>query len=133
LTKEWKFGKQKAWLNEDNRIVYMAITGDLTVEEALRMSSIYYEIHKDIIGGGNETLLSMMVYEGKVNISNEARKALKDEMSKREEETRLKVKIAIVGATPGMRMMAKIYLKLSGQKDAGFFNTEEEAEKWLKE
>lgn len=41
-------------------------------------------------------------------------------------------KIALYGAKPGLRMLAKIVVKAMGRgKDTGFFATEEEALAWL--
>jgi hypothetical protein len=64
-----------------------------------------------------------------MNMPKESRKALKEEFMAQSDPG--VDKYAVVGASPGIRMLAKMVIRLSGVKDAAFFKTEEEALEWF--
>jgi hypothetical protein len=114
------------WFDEENGVLCvktLAMLEKADVDEILPKVAEYLEgkEHRYILGDLSQNPTGLL--------SKDARNAFKDNAKYLEVE-----KIAIIGANPSIRMIAKIALTIMGSSDiAKFFKTEEEAIAWLKE
>jgi len=113
------------WFDESNRIVYLKTYHTLTendVHELMEVAGKKFE--------GKEIRYSL------IDLSEATSEPIQKgtrEAFKKYADSLTYDKVAIVGANPTTRMLAKIALAVVGKsKVAKFFKTEEEALKWLK-
>ncbi len=126
---EKSIGNHTIGYDEELGFVYVNIEGPFDLSEYKEHEQIQREIFSD----PGRKKLALYRITGKMKLSNETRKAvqgqIKDE-SQSGESVDLE-KIAFVGTSPGLRMMLKIWMKLSTVNSSKFFKTDDEAIKWL--
>lgn len=117
--------KYKVWFDEEIGAVCFKQMEPLTVEDV-------HEVVPRILGlaeGKEHRYVFVDLSEANTGIvDREARKAFSELAAPQNFE-----RIAVYGASPSMRMLAKIILAVTGvSKVTKFFKTEKEAREWLK-
>lgn len=114
------------WFDDKKGVLYIRTTGMLSKPD---IDMVTVDLEKGF-EGKTERLVLVDVSESPVNlIDRDARRALRASGSVINFD-----KIALVGAVPTTRMIAKIAMGIIGKSDVTkFFKTEEEALRWLKE
>lgn len=123
MTKEWEIGKHRAWWDDEKQVLYLSINGEYCGAEHREYLNIYSEAFK-----GVDKWYALIDLSNARPLDKETRHAMKEEESKIAKGTD---KLAFVGASPSLRMMAKIVMKLSRHTSAAFFRSEEEALEWF--
>jgi hypothetical protein len=129
MKREWEFGEHKAWFDDEQNIFYLKIETEFDRPAAQRLKNVMAEAFQGMSSGRNAVILlneSLSI----MDMTKESRNALKDEFMAQSDPG--VDKYAIVGASPALRMLAKMIIRLSGTKDAAFFKTKEEALEWFK-
>jgi hypothetical protein len=127
MTKEWLIGKQIAKYDEEKKVLYLILKDHYQISENVQFDKLCSEVFKDMVGKRN-VIIDMRDSRSFSEMSKEDRNALKDQIKNR---TPTADKYAIIGASPSIRMFAKILLKFSGIKHSAFFKTEEKALEWF--
>ncbi|MBD3286651.1 hypothetical protein GF338_09980 [candidate division WOR-3 bacterium] len=116
----------KMWYSDDHEVLYVKTFAMITSEDVNQIMPQVTQIFK---GKSRSLILADLSDNPSGLLSKEARGAFK----KHAESFKVD-KIAIKGANPPIRMIAKIALTIIGSSDiARFFKEEEEALAWLKE
>jgi len=128
MTDTWMIGTHKVEYDNDHNTVILYVGNEnFTENDVKAFHDVYSEIYKDKDSGRN-----LMVILDDVGtrdaMSKESRKTMQDGFKKYKIEMD---KTAIVGASPGIRMIAKIVMKMSRVKDSRFCNTKKEAYEWF--
>ncbi|MBD3284763.1 hypothetical protein GF359_00340 [candidate division WOR-3 bacterium] len=109
----------------DGKIVHLRTLAPVMGEDVRQMMAV---LEKKYHEEGYRSILCDLSEGGSELVTKDSRKAFKETAGELDFE-----KIAIFGASPVMRMAAKIILAITGQsKKTRFFNTEDEAVAWLK-
>ena len=130
MVKEWKIGKHEAVYNEEHNVLIVNVKNDFEakdVEDYIRVSG---EAFPGMTSGRN----MMIVFEGSSRgpmMTKDARDSLKRKFQ--EAGDMGGDKIAIIGASPGIRMISKVIVKVTGSANTKFFKSEREAFQWFKE
>jgi len=118
--------KYKVWHDEANSIIRFSQTQPLDADDIREVSPI---IEKLAAETGLKSILIDLSKGPSATLDKEARKALKDFAM-----PDMFAKIAIFGANPAMRMIAKVIFAVTRSSDSTkFFKLEEEALAWLQE
>jgi hypothetical protein len=130
MRREWNIGEHKAWFDENKSVLYLKIVKEFERNEAKKLKHVMAEAFDGMTSGRN-ALIILNESVSIMKMTKENRDALKEEFMA-QGNTGVD-KYAIVGASPSLRMLAKMIMRLSGVKDSAFFKTEEEALKWFSE
>jgi len=125
MVNEWNIGKHKARYDPYQKVLYLKVNGDYHGPDHRKFLNLYHIVFKDMTMGR----YALVDLNDATPLDRKTRRAMKDEEEKLSEGTD---KMAFTGASPAIRMIAKLYMKFSKNKDVGFFKTEEEALRWLK-
>lgn len=117
--------KHRVYYEQENGVLRVEIVGELMYEEA---SPIIHTIQKELAVREHGYILADMSRTPSFQLDRKTRKILQ------EEAVTLNLdKIAIVGANPVIRMLAKVLVTVIGRgKSSQFFKTDKEALAWLK-
>lgn len=119
--------KHKIYYDEDKQLLHIEFIGDVTVEDCAEIASVLKSLTAEQKSGG--FLIDVAGTRTTTLVDKELRQALSQEFVDVG-----KVKTAIIGATPVLRMLVKALVAMIGTSDISrFFTTEEEAIAWLKE
>ncbi|MBD3284762.1 hypothetical protein GF359_00335 [candidate division WOR-3 bacterium] len=125
MAKRRKIVKFKVWHDEKNNVLRYDQNESLKANDIRKVTPL---IEKLAIQTGLRCILIDLSKGPAATLDKEARKALKDAAMPDMFE-----KIAIYGANPAMRMIAKIIFKITGSSESTrFYKSEEEAIAWLK-
>jgi hypothetical protein len=129
MSKEWFIGPHRMWYDKSNGVLYAEVNGLLTLEQYLE----HLEVQKEIFKGSDVKRNSIYLINGPFKVSKETRTAIQKKIKYDTEQNDVQgvEKIAFVGVSSGLRVMLKIWLKLSNVKNGAFFKTEEEALRWF--
>jgi len=117
--------KYKLWFDEDKGVLYIKTFGMLSKPEIDRLMA---EIKKSFEGKTHRYILANVSDSPVELIDKEARQIYRKYAPEANFE-----KIAIVGASPTTRMIAKVAIAVFGKTDiTRFFKDEDEAFVWLK-
>jgi hypothetical protein len=125
MVNEWNIGKHRVKYDPSRKVLYLKVNGDYHGQEHREFLNLY----KIVFRGKNRERFALVDLNDATPLDRKTRRAMKDEEEKLSEGTD---KMAFTGASPAIRMIAKLYMKFSKNKDVGFFKTEEEALSWLK-
>jgi hypothetical protein len=125
MNKEWDIGKHKVWFDEEKKVLYYTINGNYCGSEHREFLKLYPKAFEGINGK-----FALVNLTNATPLSKETRRSMKEEEEKISEGTD---KMAFIGASPAIRMIAKIVMKLSKNKNVAFFRSEKEALDWFKE
>ncbi|NLI97722.1 STAS/SEC14 domain-containing protein [bacterium] len=113
------------WFDEKNGVLYVKT---LAMLERADVEDIIPEVAEMLAGKEHRYILGDLAQNPSGLLTKDARTAFKENAENLQVD-----KIAIIGANPSIRMIAKIALTIMGKSDiAKFFKTEEEALVWLK-
>ena len=130
MTKEWEIGEHKAEFDEEYRALVVTTAGLFKAENVAEFMKVLSEAYEGLDSGRN--MLFDVTYSSSKMMDKEARDALMEEFSKFGNDGTDKV--AVVGATPSVRMLSKVMMKvIGGAESTRFFKTREDALKWFKE
>jgi hypothetical protein len=124
MIKEWKIGNHKAWFDDDKEVLYYSINGEYSGLEHREFLKLYPIAFKGVNGK-----FAIVDLSKATPLNKKTRQAMKEEEEKVTEGTD---KMAFIGASPAIRMVAKIVMKLSKNKNVAFFKSEEKALEWFK-
>ena len=130
MSKEWKIGKHRAVLDEENNALVVNIEDDFESEDVEDYIDVVNEAFPGVVSGRHVIILFSKGSKGGI-MTKEAREALKKKFE--ENKGANKDRIAIVGASPAVRMISKVIIKVTGSVSTKFFKTKEEAFQWFKE
>jgi hypothetical protein len=113
------------WYDEEQGVLYLKPFRTMTEEDVRELMALR---KTKFTGTETDYVLADMSETTTELPTKEARKVFKESLAILNSR-----KVAVVGASPAARMMAKIVLALTGQsKISHFFKTEAEALAWLK-
>lgn len=128
MSKEWNIGQHKGWYDEQKKVFYLKIKKDFVGSDARELRMVLAEVFEGQTEG-RHTLIILDHTMSVMKMGKEGRDALKKEFMNPEFPT--VDKYAVVGASPSLRMLAKMLMRLSGVKNNAFFKTEDEALAWF--
>ena len=123
MSKKWEIGKHKAWWDDEKKILYYSINGEYCGDEHRAFLNIYSEAFKDV-----DKWHALVDLSNATPLNKETRQAMKEEEARIAKGTD---KMAFIGASPSIRMVAKIVMKLSKNTNTAFFRSEKEALEWF--
>ncbi len=114
--------------DDDNDILYLKILGSIEREDLQKLTSRFNELFE---GKPRRYVLTDM--SESITLDSKVMTKQMRETYREFSDLLNADRSAIVGASPSMRMVAKIVLAITGRsKDTKFFNAKEEALSWLK-
>ena len=130
MVKEWKFRKHNAFFDEENNALILTPTDYFVVDDVPDFMRVLNEAFVGIDRGRN-LIIDLSDYPSSI-LAKEVRNALTDEFSKFFDPG--SDKVAAVGASPAIRMMSKVMMKMiGGDENTRIFKTREQAFAWFKE
>lgn len=118
--------KYKTWFDNEKDVLYVQVFDKLGKEDA---HGIINDVNKALEGRSHKPSIVDLT-QGTPSVDKEAREAFKEIAIP---EAFTSEKVAVFGASPGVRMIAKVLLTVTGfSKRTRFFKTEDEALRWLK-
>lgn len=119
--------KYKVWYNLEADALYIQTFEKLDKNDVYDIMS---EVNKELEGKGRRSVVVDLTHGSSAMVDKEARKAFKELATP---EAFASEKIAVFGASPAVRMLAKVILTITGvSKKTRFFKTEDDALRWLK-
>ena len=126
--KEWNVGKQKVLWDEENRIMHMIFREEISPDEAEILMDEDSNMYKEM-GDLEKIRGSLVKYDGKVTFPKESRDLMAEKMKPQDNSN----KTAMVKMPTSMKVMTKVFMKLTGVTNYKFFDDEDNAMKWLME
>ena len=124
MAKKWEIDKHTvSW---DGELIRLKINGIFSVENNNELIKVY----DDVFSGMDKGRFVIIDLSEAAPMPKDTRLAMKENASRTMGQSD---KTGFVGASPGIKMIARIISKFSGKDNSKFFNTEEEAIKWFKE
>ena len=119
--------KYKVWFDHEKDVLYIQTFDKLGKEEVY---GIVNDVNKELKGKGPKQSIVDLTHGSSAMVDREARKTFREVGTP---EAFASEKIAVFGASPTVRMLAKVILAITGvSKRTRFFKTEQEALAWLK-
>ena len=122
---EIDLGKHDARFDVDARILHVRLKDEFTPADYHSMREAYPQLFQ--AAGGEKFDIMFVVETNPIELSQETRNVIKEKGGLNKKYVN---RIAIVGVSASMRMIAKILVRFSGTKRYGFFKTEEQAIAW---
>ncbi len=117
--------KYKVWHDETHNVIRFSQTQSLDVDDIRKVSLLIENLASET---GIKCMLIDLSQGPSATLDKQARQALKESAMPDVFD-----RIAIFGANPAMRMIAKVIFKITGSSDSTqFFKTEAQALVWLK-
>jgi len=120
--------KSEVWFDKEQEIVRMRFVGDITSEEYSRINR---ELLANIPSEKRKLQLVDLTACSAMKVDRKTRKEIAAEIKATEVAG---TKAAIIGSSPVLRMLTKVFFAMRKEEDAKvrFCKTEEEALAWLK-
>ena len=122
----WKANRHRVSYDPETDIFTLEIFDQFRSDELDILNKIMEPITRD--RGGYYRLLIDLANNKFGFMSKEERKKFQQKMQSGDGG---EYRVAIINASPALRMFSKILLKISRVRNSGFFKTREEAKKWL--
>ena len=130
MVKEWKIGKHHAVFDEEKNVFIMDLNGDFEGDDVVHYARVTTEAFAGMEKDRN--ILIDLSNSSSGMMSKDTRESLKREFEKVGKT--VGDHIAVVGASPSIRMLSKVIIKVvSGGESTRLFKTREEAYKWFRE
>jgi len=119
--REWKMDEHRVWVGEEGNVLYVDMQNQWTVENDFWMTEVVRE-YADLVPEPRYAV--WMAGAGEMDMSKNGRRAMKESSTAR---AGMISKQSIVGVPKAQRVVAKIMIRLSGDRSFSFHDTVEEA------
>jgi hypothetical protein len=128
MTNEWRVGNNKAWYDTARNCLVLDMVEDFEAKDVGEWTNVLKSALADKTDG--RFVVIDVSQSRSLSMSAETRKALQDDSANLSD---FMDKTAVVGASPAVRMMAKIIIRLQGNGKTKFFSDIDAALAWFKE